>query len=138
MKSAFMSEVFHALSTGEAIALPVSSAATMWLASVSAVAANLAHALVIPASGTLTLPALHLSMSELVAAIARAAQTDPALASYIPDPALEAGFGRLPQLATPAADALGFVHDGTLDALVERALAALADRHDGSDTIRKR
>lgn len=126
MKSAFMSDVFHALRAAAPIELPVSPDATMWLMSVSQMVANLVQALETSATGTITLPALRVSMRELVEVIAQATKADPALASYAPDPALEAGFGRMPPLATPAADALGFSHDGNLDALVEAALATLS------------
>lgn len=126
MKSAFMSDVFHALYAGKAITLPVSPEATMWLTSVSRMATNLAYALQIEATGTVTLPALRISMRDLVEEIARASRTKSSKASYAPDPALEAGFGRMPQLATPAADALGFTHDGTIGALVASALATLS------------
>lgn len=126
MKSAFMSDVFHALRSSEPIELPVSPGATMWLSSVARTVMNLTHALEIEATGTVTLPALRVSMRDLVTAIAKATGADQALASYAPDPVLEAGFGRLPLLSTPAADALGFSHDGTIEALVESALATLA------------
>jgi D-erythronate 2-dehydrogenase len=126
MKSAFMSDVFHALGARRAIELPVSPDATMWLMSVQRIAANLVHALGIDATGTCTLPAVRTSMHDLVLAIARAADTDPALASYTPDAALEAAFGRQPPLTTNAAEGFGFAHDGSLDALVAAALETLA------------
>lgn len=126
MKSAFMSDVFHALNAGQTIELPVSPEATMWLMSLQRVAANLVHALQIEATGTCTLPAIRTSMRDLVQAIASATQTDPALATYAPDMALEAGFGRQPPLSTSAAEALGFTNDRSVDALVASALLALA------------
>ena len=126
MKSAFMSEVFHAFRSGVPIELPVSPVATMWLMSVARLVGNLVHALEIDATGTITLPALRVSMRALVEAIARATTADSALASYLPDPALEAGFGRMPPLKTGAAAALGFPHDGHIDALVDSALATLS------------
>jgi nucleoside-diphosphate-sugar epimerase len=122
MKSAFMSEVFHALAARRRFVSPVSPDATMWLMSVGQVADNLAHAVAIDATGAVTLPALRVTMGALVAAIARATGADPALISYEPDPALEAGFGRLPPLTTQAAEAMGFVHDGTLADLVLKGL----------------
>ena len=125
MKSAFMSDVFHASASGEALVLPVSCGATMWLMSVERVVANLAHALAIEATGSITLPALRVSMAELVAAITRATGTDPGLITYQPDPVLEAGFGRQPLLVTPCADALGFVPDKSLADLVGSALGTL-------------
>ncbi len=126
MKSAFMSDVFHALNACLPIELPVSSEATMWLMSLRRLAANLVHALQIEATGTCTLPAIRTSMRDLVQAIASATRTDPALATYAPDMALEAGFGRQPPLRTSAAEALGFSNDGSVDALVASALLTLA------------
>ena len=56
------------------------------------------------------------SLAALVAQIATDAAVDPGLATYAPDLALEAAFGRQPPLTTPHADALGFRHDGSLAA----------------------
>ena len=67
-----------------------------------------------------------MSMQDLVAEISRLASVSPALVSYTPDPALEAGFGRQPPLATRKADTLGFKHDGTLATLVASALTTLS------------
>ena len=126
MKSAFMSDVFHALVARRPIVLPVSPEATMWLMSLRRVARNLVHALGIEATGAFTLPAIRTSMRDLVDAIADAAQVDAALATHMPDPGLESAFGRLPPLSTPFATALGFAHDGSLAELVASALATLA------------
>lgn len=125
LKSAFMSELFHALKAGEAITLPVSPEATMWLMSVAQVAANLVHALLIDGVGTMTLPAQRVTMAGLVSVIERATLADPALVTYRTDAELEAGFGRQPPLSTPCAEALGFCADAGIEALVASALAAL-------------
>lgn len=126
MKSAFMSDVFHALKAGEPIELPVSPGATLWLMSVNRLVANLTHALASESTGSVTLPALRMAMTELVDAIADNMMVSPGLASYAPDPALEAGFGRQPPLATPKANSLGFRHDETLETLVSSAFATLS------------
>jgi D-erythronate 2-dehydrogenase len=125
MKSAFMSNVFHDLKAGEAISLPVSPGATMWLMSVSQLVSNLLHALNGDATGSITLPALRVTMAELVANVANATGADPGLASYAPDPEIQAGFGNQPPLTTARADTLGFRHDGTVTQLVESALTTL-------------
>jgi nucleoside-diphosphate-sugar epimerase len=118
LKSAFMSDVFHALAAGEAITLPVSPQATMWMLSAQAVAEALIQAVTVrDAPAVLTLPALRVGMGELVAALGGAGKV-----SYVPDAALEAQFGAYPPLSTPAADRLGFRHDGDLATLVRRAL----------------
>lgn len=122
MKSAFMSEIFHALAADRPFVSPVSAEATMWLMSVEQAVRNFVHALATRDTGAVTLPALRVTMTELVAAIAHETGVDPALVSYAPDPLLEAGFGSLPPLSTPAAEACGFAHDGTLADLVRRGL----------------
>ena len=125
MKSAFMSDVFHALRADAQFTAPVSPGATMWLMSVGRVAANLVHALANGPHAPMTLPALRVRFADLVAEIARQTGRSTDLVSYHPDPALEAAFGHQPPLATPAADAAGFAHDGSLPALVASALASL-------------
>jgi hypothetical protein len=128
MKSAFLSNVFHALKAGEPIALPVSAHATCWLLSRRTLIGQLQHALTV-ADGScdarLTLPALRIAMRDLVAEVASQTGSDPALVSHQPDPDIEAAFGRQPPLFTPRADALGLHHDGSLAALVSHALADL-------------
>jgi nucleoside-diphosphate-sugar epimerase len=124
MKSAFLSELFHALKARENITLPVSPAATTLLMSVDRVAINLAHALSCDAVGHVNLPALHVTMADLVTAVADATGVATDLVHWHPDPALEAQFGALPPLMAQRAGALGFTHDGTLTALVQSALAA--------------
>jgi len=127
MKSAFMSDVFHAVRAGIPFVSPVSPGATMWLLSVQGAAASLAHALQpmtpLPATRAATLPALRVSMQALVEEIARQCGRDPGIVGYRPDVVLEAAFGNQPALSTAAADRLGFVHDGTLGDLVASALA---------------
>lgn len=130
MKSAFMSDLFHALKAGEAFTCPVSADAMIWAESLSCVARNFVHGLDVdparlPASRALTLPALHIRMGDMAAEIARQCGTDAGLVSYAPDPALEAAFGNYPPLTAAAADHAGFAHDGSLRYLVASALKTL-------------
>ncbi len=129
MKSAFMSDVFHALRAKSPFVSPVCEGATMWLMSVDCVAAAIVHALglaaPLPRGRALTLPALRVRMGDLIAEIARQAGTDPGLVNYAPDAALEAAFGAQPALSTAYADELGFRHDRSLDRLVASALATI-------------
>jgi nucleoside-diphosphate-sugar epimerase len=130
MKSAFLSDVFHALAAGEDFAMPVSRNATCWLSSLGTAASNLAHAIVAeldaaPATRAMTLPALWVRVTDLVAEIARQTGRDVRSVSYKPEAELEAAFGSQSPLTTRAALALGFVNDGDLATLVGRALAAL-------------
>jgi D-erythronate 2-dehydrogenase len=131
LKSAFVSEVFHAALSARAFICPVSAEATMWLMSAHRAAVNFSHALENGTQGgepfAVTLPAVRTSMGALVEEIARQAGSDPDLVSYEPDPALEARFGRYPPLDAPAARATGFSDDGTLEALVAAAIAHVGD-----------
>ena len=130
MKSAFMSDVFHALRAGASFTSPVAADATLWLMSVDTVVTALLHALmldgVLPDDRAVTLPALRLRLDELVTAIAHRTGADTAQVVYRPDPGLQAAFGAYPQLITRRADALGFHHDGSADDLIASALATIA------------
>lgn len=126
MKSAFLSNLFHALRAGERFVCPVGPAATMWLQSLQMATRNLVHALTVPAHAlprtrALTLPALRVAMADLVAAVAQQYGADPGSVTYAPDPALEAGFGNQPPLVIPAADKAGFLREADLVALVSGA-----------------
>lgn len=130
LKSAFMSNVFHALKGGEQFVSPVSPAATMWLMSVNQCVANLVHASrldsdLMPISRVVTLPALCCSMGELVNSIATHTGASPALVSYAVDSDLEQNFGAYPPLLSPAAERAGFAHDEDLDQLTRTVLASL-------------
>lgn len=131
MKSAFMSDLFHALRANEPFVCPVSQGATIWAQSVACCADNLAHALtmdasLMPATRVVTLPAQRITMGDLAAEIASQCGVSAALVSYRPDAALEAAFGAHPPLATPAADRAGFAHDGDPATLVTNALSVIA------------
>ncbi|WP_298173975.1 NAD-dependent epimerase/dehydratase family protein [Novosphingobium sp.] len=130
LKSAFISDLFHALKAGESFICPVSAGATIWAQSITCCAANLVHALaldaaLLPPTRAVTLPALRIAMGDLAAEIARQCGVEPNLVSWEPDIALEAMFGTQPPLETPAAERAGFAHDGDLALLVASALAAL-------------
>lgn len=131
MKSAFMSDLFHALRANEPFVCPVSSGATIWAQSVACCADNLVHALtmdasLMPATRVVTLPAQRITMGDLAAEIASQCGVSAGLVSYRPDVGLEAAFGAHPPLATPAADRAGFAHDGDPATLVTNALSVIA------------
>lgn len=130
MKSSFMSNVFHALANGDQFEMPVSADATCWLISLDTAASNFAHAVTAsldntPAHRAITLPTLRVRMGDLVDEICRQTGTSSNLLSYVPDKPLEAAFGALPPVFTPAADLLGFRNDGDISGLVSRALETL-------------
>jgi D-erythronate 2-dehydrogenase len=126
--SAFLSDIIRDLAAGRTFACPVSADSTTWLMSTHRVVDNLLHAAAMPSAAcrdtrVWTLPALRMSMAQLVAAIAEGYGSDVLKrVTYGSNPALEANFGRYPPLSTPAADAAGFAHDGDLATLVRRAL----------------
>jgi nucleoside-diphosphate-sugar epimerase len=132
MKSAFMSDLFHALRAGEHFVCPVSEGATIWAQSVRQCAANIVHALdmdssVMPVTRVVTLPAQRITMGALAAEIAAQTGASTDLVTYVPDAALEAGFGAQPPLSTPAAERAGFAHDGDLATLVANALTVISE-----------
>ena len=131
MKSAFMSNLFHAFREREPFVSPVSTRAAMWLMSVQQVAQNLVHALTVddallPPARAVTLPALRVEWSALINEVARQTGSPASAVRYEPDPALESAFGAYPPLATPAACHAGFVHDQDIAILVRRALELIA------------
>lgn len=133
MKSAFISNVFHALLRKGAIELPVSRDATMWVLSVQQAAAALIHALemdprtVMPDTAV-TLPALSVSMGSLADEICRQSEADSSLVSYVPEQEIEEMFGSFPKSNATSGEKHGFKHDGSLRKLVANALKAIAER----------
>jgi D-erythronate 2-dehydrogenase len=132
MKSAFMSDLFHALRAGERFVCPVSEDATIWAQSVRQCADNLVHALdmdstKMPVTRVVTLPAQRITMGALAEEITSQTNATADLVTYRPDASLEAAFGAQPPLATPAAERAGFAHDGDLATLVANALAVISE-----------
>ncbi len=130
MKSAFMSELFHALKAGQSFTCPTRPEATIWAQSVDRCAGNFLHALdcdssLMPPTRAVTLPALQVGMGKLAEEIARQTGSSIKLVSWEPDPALEAAFGAYPPLSTPAAEHAGFAADGSVARLVSSALETL-------------
>jgi nucleoside-diphosphate-sugar epimerase len=122
--SAFMSELPRALAAGEPYICPVSPNAAAWWMSARRAARNLIHAAVIAHSGVVLLPALRLSIAEVVAALCELYGEDRrSLVSFEPNPRIEAIFGRYPELATEQAAKLGFDHDGSALDLMKQALS---------------
>lgn len=127
--SGFMSRLLWQLRSGEPVVLPVSAAATAWWLSIHACLDCLVHASTIDTARlgpgrVLQAPALHLSMQDVVDALARAyGPRRHALVSHAVDPAVQRLFGAYPPLQTPLADQLGFRHDGSADVMVARATA---------------
>jgi D-erythronate 2-dehydrogenase len=127
MKSSYLHRLFYAYAAGQTITLPVSPGGTSWLISVPACINALIHAALLPrdwSSGrrAFTLAAQRVSMSMLVEGLARQFPDSRSTVDFAPDPDLEAQFARQPPLVTALAEQLGFKHDGSIDALVRRAM----------------
>lgn len=130
LKSAFMSNLFHAAKAGEAFVCPVSAQGMIWAQSLECCIDNLVHALtfdsrLLPPGRAVTLPAQRIAMGALAAEVAHQCAAPAGLVTYEPDAALEAAFAAQPPLATPAAERAGFAHDGDLARLVASALRTL-------------
>ncbi len=125
--SAFMSQLFWKLRAGQPMVLPVSADGAAWWISVGACVDNLLHGASIDTHELgprrmVQMPALHLTMAEVVQAIARAYGPECfKLVRYEPQPAVQRLFASYPPLSTPMAEALGFRHDGSADRLTQRA-----------------
>jgi len=130
MKSAYMSDLFHALKAGEQFVCPTSREATIWAQSVGRCAQNFVHAIdcdssLMPPTRAVTLPAQRFSMGDLASEIARQCNVSEDLVSWESDAELEAAFGAYPPLSTLAAENAGFADDGSVANLVRSALETL-------------
>jgi nucleoside-diphosphate-sugar epimerase len=127
LKSAFLNTMFYDYAHGRDFTLPVSAEGTVWLLSVAACVQAFVHAAHL-APGRLkqrrafTLPAIRVSMSQLVRALGKRFPESRSQVAWNPDPQLEASFARQPPLTTAMADALGFRHDGSLGQLIAQAI----------------
>lgn len=130
--SAFLSDIIRELAAGRPFACPIPADSTTWLMSLPCVVDNLLHAALLGQDAcrdtrVWTLPALCMSMAQLVDAIAEVhGSAVLSRVTYGSNPALQANFGSYPPLNTPAAEAAGFKHDGDLETLVRRALVPQA------------
>jgi nucleoside-diphosphate-sugar epimerase len=130
--SAFMSDLIRRLAAGEPYECPVSPQARAWWMSLPCCVDNLLHAARLSEPDrapqrTVQLPVLSATVGEVVTAIGAIGGRHEQVASLVtwrPDARTEALFGRLPPLDTPNARAIGFRDDGSLERLVQQALAA--------------
>jgi hypothetical protein len=131
MKSAFMSNLFHALNAWGGVRLPGLGRRD----DLGAIGGGLRRQF--PACPHARYRVAAADLCRHAARVARddgrschrsgaAMRASADLVRYEPDAALEAAFGAQPPLQTPAAERAGFAHDGNLARLVESALATLA------------
>ncbi len=123
LKSAFLSNLFHAVRQGRDFTMPVAPEGRSPIASVHTVAAALLHAAFTGRveRTSFALPALSPRFDALEAALRR---RFPAAApvTYEPDPDLMAGFGMFGDLVSAEARRMGYPADQDLGELVERAI----------------
>lgn len=128
LMSAFMSQLFWRLRDGQALTLPVRPEGMAWWISAAQCARNLRQAAAsdLGALGPRCLalmPALHLSVQAVMAALARRYGQDRlALVHSEPDPKVERLFAQYPPLRTELAERIGLRHDGDADGLVAAVL----------------
>ena len=123
--SAFMSELPRAYAAGKPYVCPVSPEAAAWWMSAGCAARNLLRAASIDVCGEVQLPALRLSVAEIVDVLSDLFGPDRrSLISFKPDERIEAQFGRFPKLSTARDEALGFADDGSSITLIKEALAS--------------
>jgi len=128
MLSLFLSDLIRELSAGRSFTCPVAPGGMSWFMSRPCIIDNLLHAASLPAAQvaqqrTWLLPVLHVSIEDIVAAIARLhGDAVRGRVSYAPNPALQAQFASYPPLHCPKSVAAGFRHDGSVERLVTRAL----------------
>ena len=125
LKSAFLSDLFHAARDGERITLPVGPQGRSWIASPLAVARGLIHGALLPsavlgAQRCFALPAQSPTITALIAALQQAYPAFPA-PDHAPQPELEAQFTSFGDLVTPEATRLGFPRDAALGDIVAAA-----------------
>lgn len=124
--SIFFSDFIRELAAGRPVRCPVSPAAHSWLMSVGCCVRNLLHAATHEFEGrrNFMLPARHVSMRELLAAIeTHTGRPDlDSLVDWQPDPWVEFNFGSYPPLSLPLAEAEGFRADADLRSLVADSL----------------
>lgn len=130
LKFAFMSDVFHALLNQRSFTSPVSAEAKFWLMSNAQISKSLTHALQLKSEllryhRALTLPAVHISMRDLVSEVAQQTGADPESVTYQADAKLETAFGSYPPLSSQTAERAGFRHDGGAANMVQNTLRDL-------------
>jgi len=127
--SIFFSDLIRNLSSGLPFTCPISPDARSWLMSVNLCVENLLHAAALDFDQcrTWTLPAMHVSMDELVNAIDKIFPDKEVLSliKFKKDSWVQENFGSYPPLHCSRAEAAGFHHDGNVKALVLNALAAM-------------
>ncbi|MGF2687527.1 NAD-dependent epimerase/dehydratase family protein [Marinobacter sp. DUT-3] len=129
MGSAFMSDLLVHIAEDRHYICPVSETATAWWLSLKCCVENLVRLAEVDAASLdkhriIQLPVLHLSIAQVVDALAkRFGEERRSLVTFEPDAHIEKLFGQYPKIRTPWARQLGLAHDGNVHRLVRNALA---------------
>lgn len=128
LRSSFLNQIFWAYPDGHHLLMPVSRSGTIWMLSVPACIDALVHAALVDGSligqdRAITLPAIRVVLGELEERLRARFPDSRGKITFDPNPTLDAEFASLPVLATRSGDRLGFVHDGDIDRLIDRALS---------------
>lgn len=128
LRSAFLSNLLREVAAGRRFTCPVAKTGVSWWMSRACAVDNLLSAATLAREQlarrrTYVLPVLRASIAEVVHALGAVYRVDAeALVSYRDDSRLRAQFANYPPLECPASLAAGFCNDGTIEALVRRAL----------------
>ena len=139
MKSAFLSDLFHAIRSGEDFTMPVTKEAYSWLCSVLTASKNIALAATVKTpevldDRTVLMPILRVNMLALEHEIKEQIGGSSSTISYLPDAALQSIFAEHPPVSTPFAEKVGFFKDSDLKTLVDTVL--FENRPDNTETTR--
>lgn len=123
--SAFNSDLIREPLAGRPLVSPVSAEARIWIQSIDSAVRNLIHAATTPTSEwgahrTVTLPAVSVTIREILDAVSRARGQDVwPLVKFAPDPVVEPMFGRWPKdHPSERACAIGFTRDESIDSII--------------------
>lgn len=128
--SSFASSILREPLAGERAVLPVAETLRLWISSPDTVVRNLVQAAALPqeafqGDATLNLPGITVSVAAMIAALARVG-ADPGLIEHVPDARIAKIVATWPAgIRTARADALGFLPDTDIDAVVAEHLAFL-------------
>lgn len=124
--SIFFSDLIRELAAGRPCKSPVTPDAQSWLMSVQCCVRNLIHAATneFTERRTYMLPALHVTVGDLIAAVGKYSGNPQVakLVNWQPDPWVQFNFGSYPPLHVPQAEEEGFCADASLERLVADAL----------------
>ena len=122
--SGFNSDLIREPLAGRDYVCPVSTDATIWIASLGHAIANLIRLAQVDGAmlgprRALTTPSLAVSIADIVTALAKADPTAPTRIRFAPQPAIEAQFGRWPlDCAFERGHRIGLTCDASIDAVI--------------------